>query len=339
MEGIGSKEYAMYPFLEDSGKYMASKGFTIDNLGSDPDFVPYVERAMRRIEAAADGLVYSSELDSTTTDPRILDREVFSFLLAVVILKISGARSLVRRFALSESRRAEKFLEGSLGRESRSRDMPARMLAELFSVEVRRDESGYTIPVPSYVTRSVNFNEREWKLVNRKIDGGMVRLTAHQVVRLVRQELADHIVERIRQGPTAPMLPNFEAPVARIKELTVALEPKYVKVTGEHPPCIKHALEVLERGENLPHSGRFMLATFLLGRGWDVEKIAPLFKGAPDYNERTTLYQLNNISGADGGTKYSCPLCDKLRTQNLCFATSECDGIISPMQFGRRREQ
>ena len=60
---------------------------------------------------------------------------------------------------------------------------------------------------------------------------------------------------------------------------------------------IKHAIEILEKGENLPHSGRFMLATFLLSRNQSVQQIAPLFKNAPDYNERATLYQLNHLAG------------------------------------------
>ena len=101
----------------------------------------------------------------------------------------------------------------------------------------------------------------------------------------------------------------------------------------------KHAIEVLEKGENLPHSGRFMLAAFLLSKGQSVEQIAPLFKNAPDYNERVTLYQLNHLAGLSGsGTQYSCPSCEKLKTQNLCFIIPECDNIINPLQFGRKRK-
>lgn len=338
MEGSGRVDWARYPFLVNAGEYIAGIGHTIEAFGTDPDLVPFIEIAMARIEASASGLVYSSDLDAGDTSERCVHREIISFVVAAVLLRAAGARSLVRRFALSESRRAERFLAKNLKRESHDRDIPARILEALFSVRVRREDYGYSVPVASYVRRSVNFHEREWKLVNRDVHAGLVRLKAEQAVRLVRQELADHIAGRIRQSPVPPDLPNFAPHVARIRELSEALEPKYAEVTGEHPPCVKHALAALERGENLPHSGRFMLATFLLGRGWTVERIAPIFKGAPDYNEKTTLYQLNNISGADGGTRYSCPLCDKLESQGLCHRTAECEGIISPMQFGRRRE-
>jgi DNA primase large subunit len=105
----------------------------------------------------------------------------------------------------------------------------------------------------------------------------------------------------------------------------------------EFPPCIKHAIEVLEKGENLPHSGRFMLATFLLNKGQTVEQIAPLFKNAPDYNPKVTIYQLNQLSGVSGTTEYKCPSCEKVKSQNLCFPVPACDTIINPLQFGRKR--
>ena len=81
-----------------------------------------------------------------------------------------------------------------------------------------------------------------------------------------------------------------------------------------------------------------MLATFLLARGQSIEQIAPLFKNAPDYNEKITLYQLNHLAGSSGsGTKYSCPSCEKLQSQSLCFAIPECDRIINPLQFGKKK--
>ena len=133
------------------------------------------------------------------------------------------------------------------------------------------------------------------------------------------------------------MIIGFETYVDKLKQLAKKFEVKTVE-SKEFPPCIKHAIEVLEKGENLPHSGRFMLATFLLNKGQTVEQIAPLFKNAPDYNEKITLYQLNHLAGTSGsGTKYSCPSCEKLKSQNLCFAIPECDNIINPLQFGKKK--
>ncbi len=338
MKGFGTLEYAQYPFLEGVGRYVKDSGFGIEQFGHDSDLIPYVDRAMERIMAATRGQIYSSELDRGDIDHTLLDKETFSFVIAVIILKICGKHSLIKRFALAESRRAEKFLERNLGRDSGGGSTTAKVLAELFSVDVRYNPRGYAIPISDYIRHSAHFHEREWKLVNRMVTGGDVLLSAHQAVRLLRHELGNYIQNHITRVSAPPMMPNFAGHIAKLNEIAKELEPEYVVVSGEHPPCIKHALEVLKRGENLPHSGRFMLATFLFGRGWTVEKIAPLFKDAPDYNERTTMYQLKSISGGDGKTRYNCPLCDKLRTQNLCHETAECNGIVSPLQFGTRRK-
>jgi DNA primase large subunit len=82
-----------------------------------------------------------------------------------------------------------------------------------------------------------------------------------------------------------------------------------------------------------------MLATYMLAIGKLTDEIVEMFKNAPDFNERITRYQVEHLAGSKGSrTKYSVPSCDKLRTENLCFATKDCDGIINPIQFGRHRK-
>ena len=166
----------------------------------------------------------------------------------------------------------------------------------------------------------------------------MVYLSSDETVRLIRKELSEFINSRI-QAVTIPFLPEaFEKPVMELDSLAKKFSEPMI-FSGEYPPCVKHAIEVMDKGENLPHSGRFLLATYLLARGQTVDQIAPLFKNAPDYNERITRYQLEHISGESGkGTKYQCPSCDKLKSESLCFATAECNGIINPVQFGKRRK-
>ena len=340
---VGDDERAKYPFLADSGDYLRDKGFALEQFGRDPDLEVFVKRALDRVMAAASGRVYKSELDrgSARTDAA-LPLEVFSFLLAVVLLRLSGMDTLVRRFALAEARRAEAHLERDLGGGAAGASDPAktalavRLIDELFSVAVSEAGDGFAISVADYVRHAVKFHEVEWKLVNRRVVGGLVRLTRHEVVRLVRSELVVHIRDKVRAAPVPDMLPSFEGPVAELVEAARRLEPaRPQESAGELPPCIKHAMGVLERGENLPHSGRFMLATFFINRGWPVGRIAPMFKNAPDYNERITMYQLRHLSGeaSSAGTKYSCPSCKKLRGQDLCFPVPACERIYSPMQF------
>jgi len=338
---LGQDEIAKYPFLADAGQYLKDKGFTLEQFGSDPDLKQLIDKAFERIQVAADGKIYKSDLiGDQVSKEAALPREIFSFLLAIVLLKLSGMHTLIKRFALAEARRAEKYLEKDLANisDESQKELAIRIIDDLFSVQVEKLDNYFVIPVSDYLKHSINFHEREWKLINRHVENGQVFLTPHETVRLIRKELGTYINSKIINAKTPTMISGFEDSVTKL----VSLSKKFITftvTTGEYPPCIKHAIEELEKGENLPHSGRFMLGAFLLSRGQSVEQIAPLFKNAPDYNERVTLYQLNHLAGTSGsGTKYICPSCEKLKTQDLCFAIPECDNIINPLQFGKKRK-
>ena len=341
MIALGQDEIAKYPFLADAGQYLRDQGFSLEQFGTDPDLKSLIDKAYDRIMIAADGKIYKSDLiGDHVSKEAALPREVFSFLLAIVLLKLCGMHTLIKRFALAEARRAEKYLEKDLSNisDESKKELAIRVIDDLFSVQVEKLDNYFVIPVSDYLTHSINFHEREWKLINRHVENGQVFLTPHETVRLIRKELGTYINSKIINAKTPTMIPGFEDSVNKLVMLSKKFA-TYTVTTGEYPPCVKHAIDILEKGENLPHSGRFMLATFLLSKGQSVDQIAPLFKNAPDYNERVTLYQLNHLAGTSGsGTQYSCPSCEKLKTQSLCFATSECDNIINPLQFGKKRK-
>ena len=106
MINLGQDEMAKYPFLTDSGQYLKDKGFTLEQFGTDSDLKLIVDKAYHRIEVAAEGKIYRSDIDDHAKDA-MLPREVFSFLIAVILLKFSGLQTLIRRFSLAEARRAE----------------------------------------------------------------------------------------------------------------------------------------------------------------------------------------------------------------------------------------
>ena len=340
MLALGQDEIAKYPFLADAGQYLKDQGFSLEQFGSDPDLKQLIEKAYERILVAADGKIYKSDLDGDhVSKEAALPREVFSFLLAIVLLKLSGMHTLIKRFALAEARRAEKYLEKDLANisDESKNQLAIRVINDLFSVQVEKSDDYFIIPVSDYLKHSINFHEREWKLINRHVENGQVFLSPHETVRLIRKELGTYINSKIINAKTPTMIPGFENSVNKLVSLSKKFA-TYTVSTGEYPPCIKHAINILEKGENLPHSGRFMLATFLLSKGQTVQQIAPLFKNAPDYNEKITMYQLNHLKGSSGsGTEYKCPSCERLKSKDLCFATSDCNGIINPLQFKKKR--
>jgi len=328
---LGTEEMAKYPFLSEAGTYLREKGFTLEQFG-DEDFKPIIDLALSRIQIASEGKIFNSDFSIKN-----LDIEVFSFLVAVILLKQSGMNTLIRRFSLAEARRAEKFLEKDLINTHTNEELAIKIIKDLFAMNVSKSDDYFVIPAPDYLTHAVHFHEQEWKLVNRLVHDGKVFLSAHETVRLIRKELDNFISSKI-QSANIPSIPeSFKKPIDTLLILAKKFTVQVIETT-EQPPCIKHALEILHKGENLPHSGRFMLATYLLNKGQTIDEIAPLFKNAPDYNEKITLYQLKHLAGNFGsGTKYACPSCEKLKSENLCYIIPECANIVNPLQFGRKK--
>jgi len=341
MEGDTLELMTKYPFLAETGNYLRDKSLTLEEL-NNPDWKPAIEKAYQRITIATSGKIYTSNLEQ----PEI---EILSFIIAIILLKKAGIQTFNRRFSLAEARRSENFLEKDLewkGEKSvikhvehkrKSQQQVLEILQNEFKIDIIMEEDLFKVKVRDYLKRAAHFHEREWKLVNRRVEGGFAYLSSHETVRLIRKELDELINSKIQSVNIDAIPDTFQKYILEIQLLANKIL-EHVTFSGEYPPCVRHGIDVLERGENLPHSGRFLLATYLLARGQTIDQIVPLFKNAPDYNERITRYQLEHISGASGkNTKYQCPSCDKLRSENLCFAIPECDGIINPVQFGKRR--
>ncbi|HEX2014161.1 MAG TPA: hypothetical protein VLA68_02935 [Nitrososphaera sp.] len=330
---MGTADLAKYPFLNEAGEYLRQSGFGWGELDR-PEMKELIDRAAQRIEIGVSGDVYDK-----------LERyeiEILTFIVSLIMIKSVGLESVLKKYALAEARRAEKFLIDDLRRqkEIQKASLFTKIFEDLFKLRIQSTEEGrlFKVKVTDYLARSSHFHEQEWKLINRLVHDGYVYLDADETVRLVRNELSVLIYDKVR-AMTLPTLP--QAVKARADELRARLAPRYeyrIHSVSDYPPCIKHALDVMSKGENLPHSARVMLGTYMLAIGKPVDDIVALFENAPDFNEKITRYQVEHLAGMKGSrTKYSVPSCEKLRNESLCFATKECEGIINPVQFGRKR--
>lgn len=331
LDVIGLADLAKYPFLDEVKNYYKEKDFSIDQFGTDSNLKHIADLAYERIACAI--LRTQKKPEPTIFDTYNTDLYILSFGVAMLLLKFINVPYFVRKFALSESQRSEKYMTADMQRNTK---IIYLVLNELFDYEVTKVDGDYKIPVSTYLRHSTQFNEPKWKLVNRYVHNGFVTLTLHESVRLIRRDLMNLIIRKVTDAPAISLydtkgnckFPNFEKHVTALQ--TLAKDFDYQPVESKDiPPCVEDAIKTLETGQNLSHSGRFMMATFLLTKGWSVEDVVPLFKGAPDYDYKITHYQLSKI--AQGG--YKCPGCQKLRSQNLCRKTEECGYIINPLQF------
>ena len=129
------------PFLAEAGQYLKDKGIHIRTIRYLIQiFRIIVDKAYERIESAAADKTYYPELDDPNEKDTILPLNVFSFLIAIVLLKLSGLNTLINKFSLAEARRAEKFLQRDLvsNSDKTSEEFAIKIFRDIFSVTIKK---------------------------------------------------------------------------------------------------------------------------------------------------------------------------------------------------------
>jgi DNA primase large subunit len=331
---LGNADLAKYPFLNEAVEYMSQTYFNLDDLNL-PELRHIVERASNRIRNE----IIHGKPDYTLERHEV---EILTFLVGILIIKAINSENLTKKHCLCEALRAEKFLVHDLKAQeehSKKKLLIFKVFKELLRMDVipsLKYQLLFEVKVTDYLKRSHLFHEQEWKLANRLVHDGRVFLDPDETVRLIRSEVTNLLLERIRQMNPSH-IPATIREQANILRPILPVAPRRLNNTPSvYPPCILHALDQMAAGENLPHSARVMLATYMLAIGKNIEEIVSLFENAPDYDERVSRYQVEHLAGERGShVRYLVPSCAKLRNDGLCFATSQCEGLINPVQFGK----
>jgi DNA primase large subunit len=325
--------YAEYPFLPGAESLLGGETVSIRSLLEDAAYSSARAIGRARALAAADDPRASREVQElAVSDPAV---RYLSFLFARLALAACPTPASLRRWAVAEAKR-------SYGRLA---EVPTEELIEVgrrlgFDLEAR--EGGVSIPLVDYVRLSVPIREAPFRLAQQSVHGGRVDVGSVRVARLLQEAvrlqlavavpLADDVVALLREreadlfGELARRTP---APVARAGTGAGTLRPELF------PPCIRKMMRTLQKGENLSHAGRFCLAAFLHRVGEDAETIVDAYRGAPDFDETITRYQVEHITMRDGGRGYEPPECDTLRSHGLCARDGDPE---APNPVDRQRD-
>ncbi|HTT16368.1 MAG TPA: hypothetical protein VMH49_03305 [Thermoplasmata archaeon] len=314
---------ADYPFLPGAELVLGGEQPSVRGLLEDPayDRVRTIGRA--RVLAAQDdprGSGAIEELAHAAPAERYL-----SFLFARLVLSAAPGAAALRRWAVSESKRSHERLKS----------VPPAVLEEVaqrLGYACEADARAVRLPVADYVRLATPIREAEFRLARQELHDGRVTVAAPRASRLLE--------EAVRRALAVPLSLRPEV-VAAVRERErglleeVALRlPRPVGREGgpagpmlreRFPPCIRKMQRTLERGENLSHAGRFCLAAFLHRAGASFETIVDAYRGAPDFDESVTRYQVEHITSRDGGLGYEPPECDTLRSHGLCVREGDPD--------------
>ena len=94
---------------------------------------------------------------------------------------------------------------------------------------------------------------------------------------------------------------------------------------------------MIQKGDQVPHSGKFLMTTFLLRAGKTVDDVIDMYPTNLGFNQNITRYQVEHIAGLKGGgTKYDVPSCSTMKMKDFCYKTDACGTIKNPLQFNSK---
>ncbi len=294
--------------------------WTVRSLFVDRRYDPARVLGRARILAAADdprAVRQVTEFGDATPQVRYL-----SFLFARVSLACAPSFAALRRWAVAESKRSSARLE-SLGDPEQEEEILA--VSARLQVEMSLDADGFAIPLVDYVRLAAPIREADFRLVRQDVRRGRVVVRPSRAARLLEEAirrrlaepvpLAEDVVRFVRDQESE----LFDQLAARMPLPTArAGVPGGALLAERFPPCIRKMRRTLQQGENLSHAGRFALAAFLHRAGADAETIVDAYRGAPDFDESITRYQVEHITQHDSGAGYTPPECETLRSHGLC---------------------
>ena len=290
-----------YPFSSASKEFVASQGLELTSS--------LIEKAEERAkEALVSGKIRRS---AELTDAR--EEELIIYAGARMIISSANNRYLINRYAVAEAKRAGDYLAS---------DDPTRpeyidSIASEFGIAFRKEGNAYLVPLAKYLAytpRSVDY-----KLVNRDVRNGQVRVNRHERIRILEEAVRKKIEDSL------PIRADFNAEIIAAGARIIALLPKLETVMVElgqenYAPCIRKLLDELSMNINVPHTGRVALAIYLVNAGLPNEKIVDCFRMAPDFSEKTTRYQVDHIRTR----KYRMPSCSTMDSYGICVADCRC---------------
>ena len=343
--------YAEYPFLPGADALLTGESVSVRGLLEEPAYEAARVLGRTRVLAAAEdprGTRDLDELARAAPDVRYL-----SFLFARMALAAAPLGAPLRRWAVAEAKRSYGRLQ----------NVPADELIEVarrlgYSFELAGGR--IAIPLVDYVRLSVPIRESEFRLAGQAVRRGEVLVAPARAARLLQEAvrlrlavpvpLGDDVVELVRSRERElldEVARRTPLPLARPGAISGPVRPAIF------PPCIRKMMRTLQHGENLSHAGRFCLAAFLHRAGADFETIVDAYRGAPDFDESITRYQVEHITHRDGGVGYEPPECDTLRSHGLCARDGDPSGtdardrapdercfdpsLRHPLQYYRRR--
>ncbi len=310
------RNMARYPLLPETSAYLKSIGMDLNALVSNAAYEQARHAGRRRVmEALVDGRIKENALVSEA-DMLV---ELLSYIVARIIVSCAADEHLIQRYALAEAVSTEERLT------SENLDFVIDM-AQLMGMDaIRLNATEASVHFTDYLRHSSDMRSEEWKLVNQELDRGRVPVNQKKLARLLQHAIKDKIEAELPLPVNDIIIESFRNSIDLVREesakrMAQFKQEGYGRVSFLRiPPCMKGILEMMKKGENVPHVGRFAITSFLHLIGMSNDEIVALFATSPDFKEQLARYQIDHITGKTSGVEYTPPECSTMKTQGICF--------------------
>lgn len=325
---------AKYPFLKEAASYVRARSVDLDALLRDLAFErPRALGIQRTMEALEDGIIDDHPLASDV-DAEI---DLLSYPIARMLVSSVNDPYLLRRYAVAEAKRAHRHLQ--------QEELPFVLaVASELGLQATSVDGEVALHFTDYLRFTAVMRSKDWKLVNQEVRSGQVHVTKYRFIRLVQQLLHDKILSELPLEVTEEILSVFSDDLALIRKRLEGLRKEAKgKELGRvsllrFPPCMKQILTNLQAAENVPHTARFALTSFLHTIGMNAEEIMALFGTAPDFDEGRTRYQVLHVTGISSGKEYTPPECSTMKSYGICYNPDAlCAKIRHPLSYYRAK--
>jgi DNA primase large subunit len=322
-----------YPFLSRARHYLARLDIELRELAYFPKIR---EMAKERVLSS----IGFTHIDSYQIRKNF-ENEIIAYALALFYVSVIGEDKLAKLFAKSEGDKVNYYLKNE-----KHQDVIFE-IAKAFNWDAKKNDDGsISISFSKYLqnaSRGRLIHNKKWKLVNRLLEKGMVRLPPYTVARLLQEEVHDRIEESIHQevaNPTNELQEDIDELKAEYQKRKSQFEQIRIEVKAkesEYPPCISSLIERASNGQHLSHVERFTLVTYLLHQSVEIDSIVNLFSKVTDFKEDLTRYQIENLAGKRGSIikPYVTYNCSTLQTHNVCPFPNDpiCNSIRNPLTY------
>ena len=277
--------------------------------------------------------------DIHTEEGRLI--EAFSFYYARLVMCASEDERLIARWAQAEAARAEQLLiqdtanlptiaNTYIGQVESLTAATSPVVSQSMSMRQLRQQPSaeWRVGLADFIEICPKITGHRWRLPNVDVEKGWVRLhnerqyaSSAKLARLLRERIKAGIENEAfekRGQITTDLAVRLAEPVGMVRKLLANKTSEAIALVGaeesDWPPCMQKIIADLSSGVNVNHFGRLFLASMSATLALPQESCVNFFRGAPDFSEATTTYQVEHVYTHE----YTPAGCGKLKVNHNC---------------------